>query len=233
MIVVTGGRGEFATQIKKHAKVILYSPSSGVLDIREFFAVREYFQDHDFDYVIHAAAIARPMVRHEESPQSSIETNIIGTANVAMACKMFNKKLIYISTDYVYEGTEGNYNEEDPVKPFINYGWSKLGGECAVQMIPGSLILRMAMCSRDFTHEKAIFDSNKSCIYIDDAARITLQLLDEEGVINIGGPTNTLYNFYREDIPDLDFMSREDVKGTEIPKDCSMDTTKLESILND
>ena len=36
---------------------------------------------------------------------------------------------------------KGNYSEEDPVKPWNNYGWSKLGGECAVQMYKNSLIL--------------------------------------------------------------------------------------------
>ena len=43
-------------------------------------------------------------------------------------------KLIYFSTGYVYEGKKGNDSEKDSVKPFNNYGLSKLGGECAVQM---------------------------------------------------------------------------------------------------
>jgi len=133
----------------------------------------------------------------------------------------------------VYEGTSGNYNEYDPVKPFMNYGWSKLGGECAVQMVPDSLILRMALCSRNFTHQKAIFDTDKSCIYMGDAAKITLKLLDQKGIINVGGPTRSLYDFYRVDNPDIGYISRLDVKGTVIPRDSSMDTTKLKELLND
>ena len=43
-------------------------------------------------------------------------------------------KLIYFSTGYVYPGTKGNYTEKDGVKPFNNYGLSKLGGECSVSM---------------------------------------------------------------------------------------------------
>ena len=36
-----------------------------------------------------------------------------------------------MSTSYVYEGVRGNYKETDPVLPWNNYAWSKLGGECA------------------------------------------------------------------------------------------------------
>ena len=57
--------------------------------------------------------------------------NIIGTANITKICKKYNLKLIYFSTGYVYEGKKGNYCENDPVKPFNNYGLSKLAGECA------------------------------------------------------------------------------------------------------
>ena len=51
---------------------------------------------------------------------------------------MFAKNIIlrlFISTNYVYPGTKGNYKETDPVLPFNNYGWSKLGGESAFTCI--------------------------------------------------------------------------------------------------
>jgi dTDP-4-dehydrorhamnose reductase len=75
------------------------------------------------------------MVKHIESPDASIKNNIIGTSNVVLACIEYNIKLIYISTDYVYPCTEGNYSEEDPLLPVNEYAWSKLGGECAVKFI--------------------------------------------------------------------------------------------------
>ena len=58
---------------------------------------------------------------------------------------MLNIKIIYFSTGYVYEGKKGNYSENDAVKPFNNYGLSKLGGECAVMMYKNSLVLRITM----------------------------------------------------------------------------------------
>ena len=73
-------------------------------------------------------ALTRPMVLHTENPDLSISTNIIGTSNVVLACMESNVKLVYISTDYVYPGTDGNYKEEDPLLPVNLYAWSKLGG---------------------------------------------------------------------------------------------------------
>jgi dTDP-4-dehydrorhamnose reductase len=76
MILVTGGGGEFARYIKEFADVKVLNPRHNNLDIREWHAVREFFRIYykKFDYVIHAAAISRPMKLHTESPESSIET---------------------------------------------------------------------------------------------------------------------------------------------------------------
>ena len=101
------------------------------------------------------------MAIHNEDIKLSITTNIIGTSNIVLICELYKKKIIYISTDFVYEGLNGNYSEQDPLKPFTNYGWSKLGGECAVKMYDNHLILRMAMTERPFPHDKAFYDMKK------------------------------------------------------------------------
>ena len=58
----------------------------------------QYFNNNynEFDYIIHAAAITRPMVKHEQNPSLSIKTNIVGTSNIVLACERYNKKIIYI-----------------------------------------------------------------------------------------------------------------------------------------
>ena len=63
------------------------------------------------DILIHTAALTRPMIKHIDNPNISIKTNIIGTSNIVLACMEYNIKLIYISTDYVYPCTSGNYSE--------------------------------------------------------------------------------------------------------------------------
>ena len=76
---------------------------------------------------------------HKKNITKSINTNIIGTANIVKACQKNNIKLIYFSTNYVYQGIKGNYSETDPVLPINNYAISKFGGECSVQMYENSL----------------------------------------------------------------------------------------------
>ena len=139
------------------------------MDIRKLWGhggVYDYlWSQTDTDIVIHAGALTRPMVVHQERPHDSIETNIIGSSNVVLGCMKFDMKVIYVSTDYVYEGKDGNYTEDSPVKPFNNYGWSKLGGEAAVQMYKKSLILRVCMTERPFIHKRAYANVKSNFIY--------------------------------------------------------------------
>ena len=86
---------------------------------------------------------------HDKDINKSIDLNIIGTSNLVKIC---NKKLNnFFSTGYLYPGTKGNYTEKDPLLPWNNYGWSKLGAESAVQMYKNSLIIRACMTEKPFT----------------------------------------------------------------------------------
>ena len=84
------------------------------------------------------AGLSRPLALHDKYPIQSVKLNIIGTSNMVIVCKKYNIKLIYFSSNYVYEGKKGNYKESDPVLPSSNYGWSKLGGEAAVHLYKNS-----------------------------------------------------------------------------------------------
>ena len=235
-ILVTGGNGEFCKHLVEQGKDFSFlTPTKKEADIRHFWQLDRYFYQYqnDFDIVIHAGAITRPMVIHEDDPKLSIKTNIIGSANVVMACEKYNKKIIYISTDYVYPGTVGNYKERDDLNPFTKYGWSKLGGECAVQMYDNHLILRMSMNRKPFPHPKALKDMRKSLIYIEDAAKITLKLLDEKGVINIGGKSQSVYDFVKEENPNIEPIYLSEISDVNMATDCSMDTTKMKKVIDD
>ncbi len=95
---------------------------------------------------------------HDNDISKSIDLNIIGTANIVKVCSKLKIKLIYFSTNYVYQGKKGNYKETDPLLPVNNYAWSKLGGESSVQMYKNSLILRVCMTEEPFIHKKAFSD---------------------------------------------------------------------------
>ena len=140
---------------------------------------------------------------HEKYINKSIDLNIIGTCNVVKACINSKIKIIYLSTSYVYSGKKGNYKENDPVLPWNNYGWSKLGGESAVQMYKNSLILRACMTEKPFLHKTAYANVKTNFIYHDDFINIFLKILDKKGVFNIGGKSQSVYNFAKSNKKDV------------------------------
>ena len=203
------------------------------MNVTSFWDCEKYFyaNQSDFDYVIHAAGLSSPMRRHEEKPTDSIQKNIIGTANVTLHCERFKKKMIYISTNYVYPGIDGDYNEQSELKPFNNYGWSKLGGECAVHHYKDSLILRICMNARPFPHDKAFTDVISSHMFNDKAAKITLKLLDEVGIVNVGGEAQSVYDFAVQEKPDVSKGSSKEVDDVKVNPNCSMNVDKMKSLL--
>jgi len=233
-ILMSGGNGSFAKQLLKvNNKFDIIAPSKKEMDITKIEDVDFGVGYYKPDYFIHAGALTRPMVIHESEPDKSIITNIIGTSNVVLTCMKYNVKLIYLSTDYVYPGIEGNYNEDDYLKPFTNYGWSKLGGECAVRLYDNHLILRMAMNKRPFPHPKALVDMKKSLMYIDEASEVVLKLLNEKGTINVGGKAQSVYDFVKETNSDVGEIYLDDIDDVNMATDCSMDTTKMKRLLDD
>ena len=232
-ILVTGGEGKFAQELLKKNNIHkIHTPPKSEVDITNYWQLSNWLGFVQPDIVIHAAALTRPMVKHVESPRKSIQTNIVGTSYVCMACMNHNIKIIYISTDYVYPGIDGNYKEEDPVLPVNEYAISKMGGECAVQLYDNSLILRMSMTERPFTHPKALVDSKKNLLYIDEAAAICLKLLDEKGIINVGGSQTTPYDFVKETNPHIGKIYRKDISDVKMAKDSSMNLSKLKKALH-
>ena len=157
----------------------------------------------------------------------SIILNIIGTSNLVRACSELNIKIIYFSTSYVYQGTKGNYKENDPVLPWNNYAWSKLGGECAVQMYKNSLILRACMTEKPFVHKKAFSNVKLNFVFHEDMAKMLFKVIHKKGVLNIGGKTKTVFNFAKKYNPKV---KKAKSKG-EFPLKPFMNLSKLQKII--
>jgi len=199
-ILVTGGDGRFASELKKiktNLKFVYLSKKQ--LNILSINSIIKTINKHKPSAILHLAGLSRPMDLHEKEISKSINLNIIGTANLVMACLKFKIKIIYFSTSYLYPGIKGNYRETDPLLPWNNYGWSKLGGESAVQMYKNSLILRVCMTEKPFVHKKAYSNVVSNFIYHADLAKMFLRLINKKGVYNIGGPTKTIYNFAKKE----------------------------------
>ena len=199
-ILVTGGEGRFAKVLKnKKSKFNFIFRNKKQLNILSETSIKNNLKKFKPHYLMHLAGLSRPMKIHDKNIKKSIKLNIIGTANIVRACIEKNLKLIYFSTSYVYEGKKGRYKETDPVLPWNNYGWSKLGGECAVQMYKNSLILRTCMTERPFVHKSAFANVKTNFIYHDDFIKIFLKILNKKGIFNIGGKPQTLYQFAKNE----------------------------------
>tara|TARA_B100001175_G_C19416794_1_gene594043 strand:- start:79 stop:780 length:702 start_codon:yes stop_codon:yes gene_type:complete len=223
-IIVTGGAGRFAAVLKKSKTNINYLfPNKKDLNILRTSSIKKYIKDHKAKYLIHNAALSRPMSIHDRNISKSIDINIIGTSNVVKVCNELNVKLIYFSTGYVYEGKTGNYKEEDPVKPFNNYALSKMGGECAVQMYKNSLILRIIMCERPFIHKEAFYDVNTNFIYHDEVAEILPKIINLKGILNVGGKIQSVYKFAKKTNKKVKKISA----NKKFPTNPSMNISKL------
>ena len=169
------------------------------------------------------------MSLHNKNIIKSIDLNIIGTANLVKVCIKKKIKIIFISTSYVYPGIMGNYKESDPLLPWNNYGWSKLGAESSVQMYKNHLIIRACMTERPFVHKFAFSDVKTNFIFHDQFIKIFIKLLKFNGIINLGGKRQSIYNFakiYKKNI------KRKKTKG-ELPRKMDMNLSKYKMLINE
>ena len=227
-IIITGGEGRFAQVLKRENKKldILY-PSKKELNILNINSINKYLKKNKPKYLIHAAALSRPINIHDKQISKSIDLNIIGTANIVKVCSELKIKLIYFSTGYVYEGRIGNYKETDPVLPINNYAWSKLGGECAVTMYKNSLILRITMCEKPFLHKYAFHDIEANFVFHEKVVKIIPKILEKKGIINIGGKIQSVYSFAKKTNKDVKKKSGKKL----FPKKVSMNVEKINKIM--
>lgn len=233
-IIFTGGSGRFGEVFKKKTifKDILF-PTKKELDILNFKQIQQYLFKNKPDILIHAAGLSRPMDIHEKQINLSIDNNIIGTCNLVKVCKKLKIKLVYLSTSYVYPGSKGNYKETSPLLPYNNYAWSKLGGECAVQMYKNSLILRVCMTEKPFIHKFAFKDLITNFIFHEDVVKIFPKLIQKRGIINLGGKTNSVYKFAKKFNKNIKGIKAKKLLGKKIPLNHSMNLKKLREIIND
>ena len=198
-ILVTGGEGRFSKVLRRNNKKLnLIFKSKKELDILNFNSLQKIVKKIRPKIILHTAGLSRPMNIHEKNISKSIDLNIVGTCNVVKICKKNNIKLIYFSTGYVYEGTTGNYKEDDPVKPFNNYGLSKLAGECAVQMYKNSLILRITMTEKPFAYKRAYSNLKTNFMFHEDLVNYLPKLINKRGIINVGGKPQSVFKFARQ-----------------------------------
>ncbi len=231
-IVVTGGSGRLGKLLQKKFKNFLY-PKKKEFDITKISSIEKYVKKYRPKKIIHLAGLSRPLEIHKNNPEKSILLNIIGTSNLSIVCNKHKIKLIYFSTSYVYPGTKGNYKEDDCLKPATNYAWSKLGGETAVRMIKDFLILRVCMTEKPFIHKYALSDVFLNFTFQENIVEILPKLMNQKGIINVGGFTRTAYKFAKKSNPKVKKIQAKKIKNINYMKNMSMNINKLVNLIRD
>ena len=227
-ILVTGGNGRFASElkkIKKKYKFIFFDKTK--LNILKKTSILRAINSYKPNAILHLGGLSRPMSIHEKKISESINLNIIGTCNVVNACIEKKIKIIYFSTSYIYPGKKGNYQETDALLPWNNYGWSKLGGEAAVQMYKNSLILRVCMTEKPFIHKKAYSNVKSNFIFHDELAKLFLKIIKKKGVYNLGGKKQTIFNFAKRTNPEV----KKKISKGEYPLKQDMNLSKFKRVI--
>lgn len=144
-ILITGGYGQLGTALQEIIKDEEILPTdTDTMDITDKEKIKKAFSRFKPDFLIHGAALTN-VDGCEDNPGLAKEINTEGTKNLAEACREHNVKMIYISTDYVFDGTKKEpYLPDDKPNPKSIYGKTKLGGEEAAKTVPSWWILRTA-----------------------------------------------------------------------------------------
>jgi dTDP-4-dehydrorhamnose reductase len=231
-ILFTGGSGLLGGEIKQRLPRALF-PTSAEFDITNYPQMSAYLDQSEVGVILHAAAFTSPP-RCDQDPARALAVNVVGTANVVRLCLERGIRLAYISTDYVFDGERGRYKEDDPVSPVNKYAWSKLGGECAVRMLEGSLIIRTSFGPNVFPFPKAFTDQWTSRVCVREAAEKIVALLKTgaTGVVHVGGPRRSVYEYAKSLDSDREIgeLSTGSV-AFRVPRDTSLDSSRFDRLI--
>jgi len=196
-VAITGAAGMLGVDVAAALRLGGHEPlalTRQTLDITDHQAVCRLLAEQAPEVVIHCAAWT-DVDGCEQNPEQAFRVNALGTWHVAAACRQLGTNLIYVSTDFVFDGENpGGYTEFDPPRPINFYGASKLAGEELVrELVPGHFIVRSSWLfgvhGRNFVErilERAhaepevpvVQDQVGSPTYTSDLAGAVVRLLD-------------------------------------------------------
>lgn len=222
-IVLTGGTGLLGRNLLELDNTLI-APTSKQCDILEPNDLQQMIELYQPKTIIHAAAYT-DVKRAENDIISCMQVNIVGTFNVLKKCVENNVKMVYISTDAVFDGEKGNYTTEEAINPCSTYAKSKTSAELMVRAYKNSLIIRTSFFGTTFPYDKAFVDQWTSKDYIDIMAPKILKacLSEEYGIKHIHSKRRSLYELAKIRRKNVKPVSLKDYDfGFKMPKDLSL-----------
>lgn len=240
MYVLTGGSGVLGTEFQRIAPKfgidILPLTREDVFDISVDADICAHLNDNP-DYgagaegIIHCAAFTDvPKAEQWDYRQEAIDDNIIGTQNIAHTlCYHLDCKLIYISTDYVYPGRQGNYKETDRTQPVNFYALTKLAGEAYARPWMDLVVRTSFKPNVPWPYARAFDDLYTSADYVDIIAPKILTLICNRarGIYNVGTERKSIYDLAKRRTAEVEPISKKEIKDVYLPSDISMNLDKF------
>lgn len=240
MILLTGGSGLLGQELLKLGDFV--APTHKEMEIDWAGSVGGWFMRHKNklpDLIVHCAAYT-DVARAETEKKLCYDINVGGTENLIMQ----HIPMIYISTEYVFDGEKGNYTEEDVPNPRNFYALTKLLGEFETKPAK-AIVIRTTLKPRPFEHPAACIDQYTSGDYVDIIAKEIILIInnfnsivkDEQNfpshcTIHIGTGRKSVFDLAKQ-TRDVIPITIESV-GVKLPRDTSLDLTywnKLKEIL--
>jgi len=199
-VLILGASGQLGSEFTNFLKdkVELYAFSHNDLDILDYQKLLKKFEEISPDVVINFSAYTK-VDQAEKEENLAYLVNAVGAKNVSYASFKVNAKVVYFSTDYVFDGLKGvPYNEFDEPNPISVYGRSKLAGEIYTkEHNPNHLILRISWLygingsnfvktiirlAKEKGELRVVNDQFGSPTYTLDVVRQTWKLVQEDSV---------------------------------------------------
>ena len=221
MELLTGGSGLLGRELLKLCNFV--APSHSEFDLQSSKSINKWVLKFGLpDFIVHCAAYT-DVAKAETSKNECYDINVRGTSRLSD----LKVPIIYISTEYIFDGDKGNYSEEDVPNPRNFYALTKLLGEFETKRTK-SLIIRTLLKPRPFEHPAACVDQFTSGDYVDVIAKEIIIAVNafrnnhvfDYGIINIGTGRKSTYDLAsqsRSVIP----ITVESV-GVRLPKDTSL-----------
>jgi dTDP-4-dehydrorhamnose reductase len=232
-ILLTGGTGRLGRELKLLLPELI-APSRAEVDISRPEAIEAALQRFEPEVVVHTAAYT-DVARAEQDRQACWRTNVDGTRGIVQSAARHGVFLVHISTDYVFEGTQGMYKEEDPPGPVCNYyALSKLVAEELVRLAPRHLIIRTSFRPREWPYPVAFTDVYTSQDYVDIIApeiALAIQYYREipYPTLHIATERKSVYELARRRRLDVRPGTKREA-SVALPDDISLDTSRWQTL---
>lgn len=226
MKVIILGQGKLGKEIYSQTNWDNLSRSKNNIEVTEFDLWKE--QLLPYDTILNCIANTNT---YSKDKTSHIITNYKFVIDLVSFCNEHNKKLVHISTDYVYVNSNERASEDEvPVSDNSWYSHTKLLADSYIEIMSKNyLICRLSHKDKPFSYESAWTDVKTNADYTDVISSLVIDLikLDAKGLYNVGTEEKTIYELAKQTNPNV----KQTLSPIHIPKNVTMDLSKMKNIL--